>query len=46
MSKIRIKKFGPIKEGSVDNDGFMDIRKVTLFIGDQGSGKSGVFLFS
>lgn len=42
MSKIKIKNFGPIREGFVDNDGWMDIEKVTVFIGDQGSGKSTV----
>ena len=42
MSKIRIKNFGPIKEGFDTPDGFMDIKKVTVFIGDQGSGKSSV----
>ena len=42
MSKIRIKNFGPIKEGFDSPDGFMDIKKVTVFIGDQGSGKSTV----
>ena len=42
MSKIRIKNFGPIKEGFDSDDGFMDIKKVTVFIGDQGSGKSTV----
>ena len=42
MSKIKIKNFGPIKEGFLDNDGWMDIPKVTLFIGNQGSGKSTV----
>jgi predicted ATPase len=40
MSKIRIKNFGPIKEGYQKDDGWMDIKKVTLFIGNQGSGKS------
>jgi len=42
MSKIKIKNFGPIKEGYRDADGneWMDIKKVTLFIGNQGSGKS------
>jgi predicted ATPase len=40
MSKIKIKHFGPIQEGYQDDDGFMDIKKVTLFIGNQGSGKS------
>ncbi len=42
MSKIKIKNFGPIKEGYQDNDGWIDIKKVTLFIGNQGSGKSTV----
>ena len=40
MSRIKIKNFGPIKTGCLDNDGWIDIRKVTVFIGDQGSGKS------
>lgn len=42
MRKIRIVNFGPIKDGFRENDGFMDIRKVTVFIGNQGSGKSSV----
>ena len=42
MSTIRINNFGPIKEGYQENDGWMDIRKVTVFIGNQGSGKSTV----
>jgi predicted ATPase len=42
MSKIKIKNFGPIKDGFLDNDGWMDIKKVTVFIGNQGSGKSSV----
>ena len=42
MSKIKIKNFGPIKEGMLDNDGWIDIKKVTIFIGNQGSGKSTV----
>lgn len=42
MSKIRIKNFGPIKEGYLDNDGWMEVKKVTVFIGNQGSGKSTV----
>lgn len=40
MSKIKIKNFGPIKEGYQENDGWMDIEKVTVFIGDQATGKS------
>lgn len=42
MSKIRIQNFGPIKQGCIDNDGWIDIEKVTVFIGNQGSGKSTV----
>ncbi len=42
MSKIKIKNFGPIKEGYQGDGGFMDIKKVTVFIGNQGSGKSTV----
>lgn len=42
MSKIRIKNFGPIKDGYLENDGWLDIKKVSVFIGDQGSGKSTV----
>jgi predicted ATPase len=40
MSQIKVKYFGPIKEGLSENDGWMDIRKVTAFLGNQGSGKS------
>jgi predicted ATPase len=42
MSKIRIKNFGPIKDGYQENEGWIDIKKVTVFIGNQGSGKSTV----
>ncbi|HBS89068.1 MAG: AAA family ATPase [Bacteroidetes bacterium GWF2_38_335] len=42
MSRIRIKNFGPIKEGCLENDGWLEINKVTIFIGNQGSGKSTV----
>ena len=42
MSKIRIRNFGPIKEGYHENDGWLDVKKVTVFIGNQGSGKSTV----
>ncbi len=42
MSKIKIKNFGPIKAGLSDNNGWMDIKRVTVFIGNQGSGKSTV----
>ena len=40
MSQIKIKNFGPIKEGYKDSNGWLDVKKVTLFIGNQGSGKS------
>lgn len=40
MSKIKIKNFGPIKDGFGDE--WIDIKKVTVFIGNQGSGKSTV----
>lgn len=48
MTKIRVKYFGPIKEGFSEQleDGtvneWMDVKKVTVFIGDQASGKSTV----
>lgn len=42
MSRIRIRNFGPIKGGNTRDDGWIDIRKVTVFIGNQGSGKSTV----
>lgn len=42
MNAIKIRNFGPIKEGCQENDGWLDIKKVTVFIGNQGSGKSTV----
>lgn len=42
MSKIKVKNFGPIREGFQENDGWIDVKKITLFIGNQGSGKSTV----
>ncbi|MCH7402783.1 AAA family ATPase [Belliella kenyensis] len=42
MSRIKIKNFGPIKNGCSSNEGWIDIKKVTCFIGNQGSGKSTV----
>jgi predicted ATPase len=42
MSRIKIRDFGPIKKGCLENDGWIDIKKVTVFIGNQGSGKSTV----
>ncbi|MCS0541172.1 ATP-binding protein [Aeromonas veronii] len=42
MTRMRIKHFGPIGPGRLDNDGWIDFKPVTLFIGNQGSGKSTV----
>lgn len=40
-NKIRIKNFGPIKEGYTDSeDGFFAIEKITVLLGEQASGKS------
>ncbi|MDR2913230.1 MAG: ATP-binding protein [Tannerella sp.] len=39
-SRIKVKYFGPIKEGLSENNGWIEIKKVTIFIGNQGSGKS------
>ncbi|MAP55119.1 MAG: hypothetical protein CL605_09475 [Altibacter sp.] len=40
MSKIRVKNFGPIKESDFGGDGFIEIKRFLVFIGDQGTGKS------
>lgn len=40
MTRIKIKNFGPLRQGRLDNNGWIDIKKVSLFIGNQGSGKS------
>ena len=40
MSKIRIKDFGPLSTSTSDNEGWLEIKKVTVFVGNQGSGKS------
>jgi predicted ATPase len=42
MPKIKIKNFGPIKNGFANGNGFIEIKKVTVFIGDQGTGKSSI----
>lgn len=42
MSSIKIENFGPIKEGFTENDGFLPIDKLMVFIGGQGSGKSSI----
>ncbi len=40
MAKLKIKNFGPIRDGFTENDGWFEIKKNTFFIGNQGSGKS------
>ncbi|MCG8701468.1 MAG: ATP-binding protein, partial [Bacteroidales bacterium] len=42
MAKIKIENFGPITQGCTTNDGWIEIRKNTFLIGNQGSGKSTV----
>lgn len=40
MAKLRVKNFGPIKDGFSENDGFMEITPVTVICGNQATGKS------
>jgi len=40
MVKLKVKNFGPINDGFTENDGFIDISQVTLFCGNQATGKS------
>jgi len=42
IGQIRIKEFGPIKSGYEANQGFIDISKITVFIGNQATGKSSI----
>ena len=40
MIRLRIKNFGPIGPGLSDNEGWIDFKRITVFIGNQGAGKS------
>lgn len=40
MAKIKVYNFGAISDGYLENDGYIEFPKVTIFIGDQGTGKS------
>lgn len=40
MIRLRIKNFGPIRQGISVNEGWLEFKRVTVFIGNQGSGKS------
>ena len=42
MSKLYVKEFGPIKSGLSGHGGWLEFPKVTLFCGQQASGKSSV----
>lgn len=42
MIRIKVKNFGPIRGGFLEQDGWMQLPKFTVFIGNQGSGKSTV----
>lgn len=42
MIKVKIKNFGPIQKGYLDGEYLLEVRRVTVFIGNQGSGKSTV----
>ena len=39
MTRLRVKHFGPIRNG-VKNNGWIEFKRVTVFVGNQGSGKS------
>lgn len=40
MTQLRIKNFGPIRQGADATQGWVVFKPVTVFIGNQGSGKS------
>jgi predicted ATPase len=40
--RLFLKNFGPIGPGLSDNGGWIDFKRVTVFIGNQGAGKSTV----
>ncbi len=42
MAKLKIKNVGPVQAGYEPQDGFIEFKGVTVFIGNQGSGKSTV----
>lgn len=41
-SKLKIRNFGPVKEGYTSDGGYMTFPKVTMICGPQGAGKSSV----
>lgn len=41
MMKLKVKNFGPIKNGFTQSeDGFFEVGKLSIFVGNQGAGKS------
>ncbi|MDR2086810.1 MAG: ATP-binding protein [Dysgonamonadaceae bacterium] len=40
--QIKIQNFGPVRNGLIDSDGYIQINDLTVFIGNQGTGKSTV----
>lgn len=42
MIRLKVKYFGPIEEGYQQNNGYLEFKKHTFIIGNQGSGKSTV----
>lgn len=42
MEKLKVKNFGAVGVEE-ENDGFIEIGKMTLFLGEQGSGKSTIY---
>ncbi len=40
MAKLKIKNIGPIRDGLDSNNGYINFRGITIFLGRQGSGKS------
>jgi predicted ATPase len=42
MSRIKVRQFGPLKNGMLGGDEWIDLSRVTVFIGNQASGKSTV----
>jgi len=42
IARLKIKYFGPIKDGFSENDGFLEISPVTVICGNQATGKSTV----
>jgi predicted ATPase len=42
MIRLRVKNFGPVREGRKDSNGWIEFKRVTIFVGNQGSGKSTV----